>query len=272
VRFKVFMDEAGTDGRSPYVMLGGYVAAEARWTVVDFRWLKALGDFGLSHYHLSDFWRGSGEFVGLSHDEKLTLVRRLFGIVDKDTLFGFTVRLDGADFGSHYRANAPRKPSPDSQFGLCFRSCLSFVPEYVVTLAAHDDVTVDFILEDGHRNIGDARRIFDQVKAEVPEIGRLLGSFATAGKRDFSGLQVADALVSSAIQMEEHVQRFIPYEPGADLETARASIDHSAPVFRAQVDKPVIDELLGGFLALKAMKHQLYLDRKQQHEAAVTRA
>lgn len=262
------MDEAGTDGRSPYVMLGGYVAADARWTVVDFRWLKALQAFGLSHYHLSDFWHGSREFARLNHDEKLALVRRLFAIIDKDTLFGFTVRLDGADFDAHYRANAPRKPHPDSQFGLCFRSCLSFVPEYVVTLAPCEDAVVDFVLEDGHRNVGDARRIFDQIKAEVPEIGRLLGSFTVAGKRDFPGLQVADALVSSAIQMEEHVQQFIPYEPGSDLETARASIEHSAPVFRAHADKPVIDELLDGVLALKAMKHQLYLDRKQQHEAA----
>jgi hypothetical protein len=138
----------------------------------------------------------------------------------------------------------------------------------VVTLAGSDDVLVDFILEDGHRNIGDARRIFDQVKAEVPEIGGLLGSFAVAGKRDFPGLQVADALVSSAIQMEEHVQEFIPYEPGSDLKTARESIDHSAPVFRAHVDKPVIDELLDGVLALKAMKHQFYLDRKQRHAVA----
>jgi hypothetical protein len=37
MHFKVFIDEAGTDGRSPYMMLGGYVAAEARWSVVDFK-------------------------------------------------------------------------------------------------------------------------------------------------------------------------------------------------------------------------------------------
>lgn len=145
--FTVHIDESGTDGRSPFMMLGGYVASARSWELFSHRWRKALRRKGLSYWQMEEFWANRREFGALSHEEKLDLVRRLVEITDRNTLFGFTVRLDNADYDTHYKSKAPRKPHPDSQFGLCFRSCLSFVPEYVAQFVESEDINVDFVLE-----------------------------------------------------------------------------------------------------------------------------
>lgn len=247
-------------------MLGGYVADVATWRLFDHRWRKALRHKSLAYWHMEEFWANRGDFGKISHADKLALVRRLVHITDRTTLFGFTVRLDNADYQTFYCPKAPRKPHPDSQFGLCFRSCLSFVPECVASFLGRNDITVNFVLEDGHRNIGDAERIFNAIRKDVPEIGRLLGSFTAGEKKRHAGLQCADALVSAAIQQEPHTATFIAYTPDSGIEPARQASGLRSPVFRSHADQPVLTELLDGVLALKAIRHQMYLARKQAYE------
>ena len=55
-------------------------------------------------------------------------------------------------------------------------------------------MTINFVLEDGHRNIGDARRLFDLFKADaLPEWQHFVGTFDVS-KKNSPGVQAADFL------------------------------------------------------------------------------
>jgi hypothetical protein len=78
--------------------------------------------------------------------------------------------------------------------GLCFRICLSFLPEMIHRSLGRDDIQIDFILEAGHRNAGDAQRVFNQVKGgNIQEISPLIKSFSFGDEKRFPGLQAADS-------------------------------------------------------------------------------
>jgi hypothetical protein len=82
---------------------------------------------------------------------------------------------------------------------VCFRACLAFAPSYIASelqltgeAQRTQETTINFVLEDGHRNVGDARRLFDLFKANaVPEWQHFVGAFDVS-KKNSPGAQAAD--------------------------------------------------------------------------------
>jgi hypothetical protein len=80
----------------------------------------------------------------------------------------------------------------DTKYGFCFRGCLTHLLQHIKS----PDNTLNIVMESGHRNSGDARRIFDQVKARglKPGFENLLGTLAFTEKKDCRLLGIADFL------------------------------------------------------------------------------
>lgn len=69
-----------------------------------------------------------------------------------------------------------------------------------------EDQRISFILEGGHKNIGDALRIFQETKKKYPSSP--LGEFATASKADYGAVQAADLLAyGSHRHLEEYLKK-----------------------------------------------------------------
>jgi hypothetical protein len=78
-----FLDDSGTDDRSPVITMAGYVAHSHHWAIFDKRAKKLYPCYGITKLHSSDFHGTKGEFAGWTGDKKMEFVRELFTLVRK---------------------------------------------------------------------------------------------------------------------------------------------------------------------------------------------
>ena len=269
------IDESGSHKDAAVLLMGGYVASVARWKDIDQRWAKMLRKFGLTHYHTVDYWardalgRRVGQYRNWPDELDAKFLTRIQGIVSRYPLFGFTTELARADYLKFYVGDELlRKPRLDHEYGLCFRTALSFLAQYTTPFAV-DDVRINVVLENS-QYFGEAKRVFDEIKEKAPpDIAGRFGSLVAGRKQDFYGLQAADALISSAARHREQL-RFTPLPPDVAPQDAIAEATkwREVPIFRAGANEEVLTELKSGLLALKAIKHQAYLSRKEAAQRA----
>jgi hypothetical protein len=110
----------------------------------------------------------------------MQLVNDLTELVRDNLTEGVTMHLERDRYLNEYRKPPiPKKMNLDSQYGVCFRACM-----------AH----LDAVIEDGHPNVGDTIRIFNDMKLQVKHRldVDLLGTMTKAKKRDSPPLMVYD--------------------------------------------------------------------------------
>ena len=239
VFLRVFIDEADT--HTPNIVVGGYVAKVRRWDHFDKAWRKALQKRGLSYFHAVEMWGNKNEFKDWTAPQKEELRKRIYEITDKKLLFGFTVRLDEDDYQRIYIGENPRTHR-DSKYGLCLRWAFCFLPDYAQGLTGETLKRCHYILETGHPNFGDCDRIFSELKNENTDIAPLLGTFTGGDKKDFPGLQAADALTSSAAQWWDHIDGQMVVDP-QDARPAVQVIGEHCPVVRFKFDAEILHDL-----------------------------
>jgi hypothetical protein len=99
----------------------------------------------------------------------------LDSVIARHLQLGFSVVVRDDDYQGVYGTGLhPKRVPKDTKYGVCFRACLPFVPSLIASelklanqAALAASMTINFVLEQGHRNVGDARRLFDLYKADV---------------------------------------------------------------------------------------------------------
>ncbi len=204
----VYIDESGTHD-SGVTILGGWVARLGQWAAFDPKWNKLLKRNGLTYFHSRKMRQTKGQFKGWTRQRKHDFTQAAADLGLKNLEFGFTIALPDAAYEQHYVAGfRPREIPLDSRYGLCFRYCLSLIPGFAKDAFNGKELDINFVLESGHVNAGDAERIFNRVKkqgltnpAEI-EIVKMLNVISFADKEKFPGLQVADINAYSAFHHE----------------------------------------------------------------------
>lgn len=265
-----YLDEAGTDGRHGFVVVGGWVSTVLKWNDFDLRWRKLLGKKGLSYFHAMDYKPDREPYKSWTDEETAAFFGAMERLLLKRTLFGFVAKLDLADYQEHYVGPGRIKGVQlDSKYGVCLRLALSLIYS---TLSEHvsGDFRVNVVLEAGDKSIGagDAIRVFNQLKDHVPEVGAHLGTISFGKKRDFPGLQAADSMVSPAHRLErkEDVD-IIPYVEGETLATARGQVK-GAPVYRIDIDARLLKELRENLATWKEMRRAFWRDGSSEPSEA----
>lgn len=204
----VYIDESGTHD-SGVTILGGWVGRLGQWAGFDPKWVKLLKKNGLTYFHSRKMRQTKGEFKDWKREKKFVFTQHAASLALKHLQFGFTIALPDNAYRDYYVAgHRPREIQLDSRYGLCFRYCLSLIPGMAKEAFGGRELDINFILESGHPNAGDAERIFNRVKkqgltnpAEI-EIVKMLNVISFADKARFPGLQIADVNAYSAYQHE----------------------------------------------------------------------
>jgi hypothetical protein len=101
-----------------------------------------------------------------------------------------------------------------------------------------EDQRLSFILEDGHKNLTDAVRIFQEMKTGY--LRHVLGNFATAAKQDYGAVQAADLIAYGAYQStEQHLRT----ESLVEVSKSFAAVITSAPIDDVWVTRAHLDTL-----------------------------
>jgi hypothetical protein len=245
----VYIDEAGTHDNSPITTMGGYVAQLDQWQIFDRVWPRFLERYGLTHLHTIDVLNGRGECQGWVQDQAIKFWTEESRLIANHTLFGFSSLVTDEDYREFYDVGErPRKIPLDTRYGLCFRLILNFIPQKVYETAPHEDVTLNFVLEAGAKNAGDAERIFQLFKRHAPQhLSKIVGTISFGEKRKHPGLQIADGVASSVFRLEKMPpeQPFYWPENVSDepVEAGRQKVGGMAPVYRIQASAVILREL-----------------------------
>ena len=194
VIYTAYFDESGTHGASPVTVMGGIVASAVRWQRFGPKFTRLKKKYGFKVFHTKKFRDRDGDFKGWLNDTRLALMVDMAKIAQKAFNETVTMSLDNAAYESDYKSGEkPRKGQLDSQYGLCFRNCLYHIAMTILRRGDIERPKVRIVLEAGHRNYGDAERIFLLVKEDLAHAGAdILCSITKKKKDEADELMMAD--------------------------------------------------------------------------------
>lgn len=250
--FTAYLDESGTHGASPVTIMAGAYGSAAQWEDVEARIQELEQKWQFSMFHSTDLKSGQGSFKGWSSEQRLELVEEFIAILaDRRIEAGFIMKIVNADYEQYYcMGDDPAPAVLDTKYGFCFRGCLT----HLLQLIKSPDSTLNIVMESGHRNSGDAERIFDQIKTRGLKSGfeKLLGTLAITEKKNCRLLGIADFLAYTTFMGDRFMrdEKMQPFAGGQranvvslqmtpeQLATARQRL---ASIVPRRAGKPVLD-------------------------------
>ena len=95
-----YFDESGTHADSKVFALGGYVGLQTRWIALESDWSRALSQYSISCFHMTDFENQHGEFErGWDDEEKrVSLIKTLIDIIESHKILQVVSSVDLEDY------------------------------------------------------------------------------------------------------------------------------------------------------------------------------
>ena len=246
-----YLDESGTHDSSPIMLMGGFLIRAQKLAAFNEKWHSLLKSSCVQYCHGKELKHRTGQFKGWSLEKRNAFVLEANRIIEKYSEFGFTAIIRKDDYALIYEAAPnPGKLRKDTKFGVLFRGCLWVVLAAVTeNLKLANRSKVNFVLEDGAKNSGDAVRLFKLAKSNfLPGWSGLLGTLALSTKQS-PGLQAADLLVYCTNIVERTEHGGTPSE----IEKSSHIVVQGAPIpafryFRIPIRKESLEGLKQDFL------------------------
>jgi hypothetical protein len=266
-----YLDESGTHAESPISVMAGYVGTSVQWERFEADWRALVDRAGVKHIHAVDLFKRTKQFKGWKAEDVNALATALNAVIDAHLQVGFSIIVRDDDYNSVYKVGpGPRRLPKDTKYGVLFRACLAFVPSFIASQFINagqtslvQKSTINLVLENGHRNAGDAQRLFKLYKADaLPECQQLVGTMDVSTK-DSIGAQAADFLAYSVYRAEclEHGQAASTIEKSSYVSDAplvansyppRPEGQKGAMIFRIPVGRETLQSLKDDLFAREA--------------------
>lgn len=178
-----YIDESGTHGdNSPVLIVAGFLASVDRWTGYEIELRSLMAENEVNTFHATDLRRTKGDFKGWPRKRKAEFNTKLLQLADQHLERGLSVTLKRSDYEKIYRSTQfPRKVRADTEYGLCFRVFVWSVLHHAEQWKDH--WPINLVLEDGHRNSGDAIRVYGEEKRKYKlPFAKSLGSISFSSK------------------------------------------------------------------------------------------
>lgn len=246
-----YFDESGTHADSPIVTVAGFIASAEQWAAYE-RELTALNlEYGVKVFHAKDLRGRKGDFKNWLTRRRATYNSRFLKLADDHLGCGLATLVRTLDYRNIYRAGEfPRGARPDTTYGLCFRAALAKSILYMKDRRA--DWPLNVVMEMGNKNLGDAVRVFGEVKEGLlPQYSDALGYISFGSKRDCLPIAAADALAYAIFRMSAGLSKH-PTEPNAAV-VGPADPPYyvsKIPLSRTLIDEKSLGMMRDDFLAV----------------------
>jgi hypothetical protein len=190
--FKAYLDEANTSVREPDMTVAGFLGTARQWRVVERELRIIKRRLGFQSFHGVEFKGRRGNFAGWSNAQSMQLVNALARLVREELTEAIEFTLPWDLYATHYRGTPFDKGVPRySQYGICIFILLEHLMKVVQEKPGCH--VLDLIVEDGHKNAGAARVVFEDTRKylKFKQID-LLGTVTLAKKKDCELLMMAD--------------------------------------------------------------------------------
>lgn len=241
-----YFDESGTHGaESPATIFGGMASTAGRWRDFNDAFGDLLRKHGIEKFHAKDFKNRNGPFKRMSFEEYAKFNSSFLHLIDHCVVRGIVIVLPSKPYKEMYRPRFKGMRSrPDSEYGLCFRAAILM---YVKELDQGAFPLVP-VLEAGHKNAGDAVRVYNELKA-LDDIGAL-GPMSFETKASCLPLAAADSIAYGMFRTvtgrETHENpNIVPSGPALPSYYAGAT-PGEAKITRVIIDESTLDYLSSG--------------------------
>jgi Protein of unknown function (DUF3800) len=248
----VYIDESGTHDSAPHMIMGGIVGRADQWPEHDRRFVGLLKKNGLTYFHAVELRHRKNEYRSWSDFSAQQLLLGIDRLQNRTTLYRFATLLRKSEYHGHYRSGErPKKIPLDSMYGICFRCSLSLASELSDRAFGSGNYVLNFVLEENQR-FGDALRIFHQIKKYLPELAKVLGTCIPGKKKEYAGLQGADAISFSGYRHEVigDESDLVGFK---GLKEARQAVGTGSPVMRVYVRPDILREIKANKFQLEAL-------------------
>jgi Protein of unknown function (DUF3800) len=255
--YVAYFDESGTHDEAPVLILGGLLGTTAEFAKLKERLDAISASYGFEIYHAVDVKHGKGVFRGWSPQKKLQIAAEYSNLIEESLTAAAAASLVKEDYRTVYRADQGHRKAPkDSAYGLCFRICLIEFLQTIEEAGGYKTAPyrLSITVEDGARNVEDARRIFEETRSTALTVIGVdpLGSFSILGKTECRELMLADFLAYTEFMrygQAEVLEGIAPEE--IEAITGIAPAVRKAKMFRASLDRAGLGELQSHLARLK---------------------
>jgi hypothetical protein len=196
--------------------MAGFLGHAYQWRIFNRNLDRIRADYRFRIFHAKEFKHKTGDFDGWPDEKCQSLIESLADLANSDLTEGVTIHLERRRYLNEYRhLPFPGKMQPDSQYGLCFRTCLDHFLE-IVAVRGGKHPKLHIVIEDGHKNVGGTCRIFNETKKRMALHGLdVLGTIAISQKNESKELMVADFLAHTYAMMRAD-PALLEYAPNQD--------------------------------------------------------
>lgn len=200
----VFCDDSGSNYKTPFCVVAGYVATAEQWMEFSDEWAQLLGRSKLKYLKMSEARSLNGQFLGWCAKERDAQLIRFAEAIYRHLNQGVGSFVSNESYKYHVKGQLPR--TVDHPYFLCRLGMVN-------AIIAGAEEKVDFVFD--RQGEGYERRVA-QMHAALTEnvlgLGDRIGTLSFANSRDVVPLQAADMLCSAyadsasvgEIDMPEH--------------------------------------------------------------------
>jgi hypothetical protein len=191
MNFIAYIDESDTHGSAPDMVMSGMLSTAGRWERCSRAFARIRRDFGFTIFHATEFRALRGEFEGWPAEKCFDLFMQFGQLGATHLIECFTVSLSHEIYKTHFLGRRPPKMHQTSQYGLCFMGVLDGLMRTVMSYGPQSKLSI--VVESGHKNAGDTRRLFEDRKRRLDAVGiDLLRAHELEQKDSNPLLQLAD--------------------------------------------------------------------------------
>jgi hypothetical protein len=203
-----FLDESGTHGEiSKSTVMAGFVGGIPHWEHFERRWkdiLSAYPEAGIVHG--KQLIPRRHPFKQWSNEKYYSYCRCILQAMKETRIEGVICAITNREHREARQRIRTLYPKlrTDSAYGMCFRACMVKLASTVRHRLPGQRVS--FVVESGHKNRGDADRIFHHTRDRgLSRFLYPLGTFMPAAKENYGALQAADLIAYATHKHMEQV-------------------------------------------------------------------
>jgi hypothetical protein len=141
--------------------MGGFLATSSQWAAYEAEMTSLLASSGVKVFHARKLRSGKGDFKDWTKTQRGQFNSRFLKLADDHMSFGMGTVLASDIYQGIYRSGGNARRTLDSQYGLCFR--VSMWRAMVYMKDRQNEWPLNVILETGHKNAGDAIRVYAEI-------------------------------------------------------------------------------------------------------------
>jgi hypothetical protein len=153
---EAYLDESGSHGSAPVLLVAGYVAEAESWRNFSTSWGASLAQYGVQHFHMKEIKNGRSRlFRHLSEEKRRELLELLVRHVKKHALMGSVVYMRPSEWVQ--ATDQKLRNSYGSAYGMCINLILRQLDNTLINPLQFPEV-VNVFIESGHKNEVDGLR------------------------------------------------------------------------------------------------------------------